>query len=577
MPIAAGQTLKSRYRIDGLLGQGGMGAVYRARDMSLDIWVAVKENSDTSREALQQFEREARMLAHLTHPSLPRVTDHFLIPGQGQYLVMDYIEGQDLQTLVNQRGALPEAEAMPWIMQICDALSYLHSQSPPIIHRDIKPANVKIRSDGQAMLVDFGIAKMYSPHLATTVGAKAYTPGYSPPEQYGSGATDPRSDIYALGATIYHLLTGQKPPESLQRMIDSVPTYSPRQLNPQISPPTEQAILRAMEVVTSRRFQQVQDLRAALSQSPTQRPTRQAAPPPLPTAEPTTRKPVALPPRVQTAPPPRPVTKKKSSIVMPLLLATGCLIFSLVACIVVAFFFQSQAANTARANVTATAFIAIQTRSAAATAQAKATATTQAIEDNQSKALRTGSQWPLVLRDTFDDNANNWSVQDFDNEWMITTRRVSDGKYRWKVTARKGVLTSITADAEPVDDFYLSVDAKIVNAPADSTAGLIFRNTDSDKYVFLIKDNRYTALMRKNDIWTTLIPWTVTTALQAGQSNKLTIVGEGSHFSFYINETFVDEAQDSEFTSGKVGLGIELHQADEQGSYEFDNFELRTP
>ncbi|OQA18969.1 MAG: Serine/threonine-protein kinase StkP [Chloroflexi bacterium ADurb.Bin360] len=264
--LGSGQLLQhGRYRIDALLGQGGMGAVYRAWDASLEMPVAIKENLDTSAEAQKQFSREARLLAQLSHPHLPRVIDYFFIPQQGQYLVMDYIAGEDLESMVQRLGPLPEAYVLPWLMQICDALNYLHSQPAPIIHRDVKPANIKIRPDGQAMLVDFGIAKIYDPVLSTTIGAKAITPGYNPPEQYGDGNTDARSDVYALGATLYHVLTGQRPPESVRRMVEAIPLPTPRQLNPRISPLVEQSILRATEVATSQRFQSVAALRAALS------------------------------------------------------------------------------------------------------------------------------------------------------------------------------------------------------------------------------------------------------------------------------------------------------------------------
>lgn len=236
MPLSIGQCLNNRYRVEALLGQGGMGAVYRAWDLSLDIPVAVKENLDASPEAQKQFSREARILARLSHPNLPRVIDHFFISGQGQYLVMDFVEGEDLQAMLDRLGKLPEPQVLNWISQICDALSYLHGQPSPVIHRDIKPANIKIRHTGQAMLVDFGIAKVYDPNLSTTMGAKAVTPGYSPPEQYGGGTTDTRSDIYALGATLYHLLTGHRPPESLQRAVGAAATPAPHQLNGQISP-----------------------------------------------------------------------------------------------------------------------------------------------------------------------------------------------------------------------------------------------------------------------------------------------------------------------------------------------------
>jgi len=263
--------------------------------------VAIKENLDASPEAQRQFTREARILARLSHPNLPRVTDHFFIPGQGQYLVMDFVEGEDLQAMLARLGLLPELQVLTWVSQICDALAYLHSQPSPIIHRDIKPANIKIRPDGRAMLVDFGIAKVYDPQLVTTIGAKAVTPGYSPPEQYGGGSTDARSDIYALGATLYHLLTGQIPPESVQRMVSVATTPSPRQLNQQISPMVEQVILRAIEVTTERRFQSVDELRTALTQplpgAVGQEATRPAAPDQTKLMP--QRKPAVTPPRAK--------------------------------------------------------------------------------------------------------------------------------------------------------------------------------------------------------------------------------------------------------------------------------------
>jgi hypothetical protein len=268
MPLNIGQVIhNNRYRIDGLLGRGGMGAIYKAWDTTLSVPVAIKENLDASPEAQKQFSREANLLARLSHPNLPRVTDYFFIPEQGQYLVMDFVEGEDLGAMLQRRGRLPEPQVLTWISQICEALSYLHSQPNPVIHRDIKPSNIKIRPDGRAMLVDFGIAKIYDPHLATTIGAKAVTPGFSPPEQYGGGRTDTRSDIYALGATIYTLLTGQAPPESVSRMVSQQPLPPPREVNPAISLVVEQAILKSVEIATDRRFQTVDELKAALTGS----------------------------------------------------------------------------------------------------------------------------------------------------------------------------------------------------------------------------------------------------------------------------------------------------------------------
>jgi formylglycine-generating enzyme required for sulfatase activity len=285
MALNIGAILQNRYRIVKLITQGGFGTLYKAWDTTLGRSCALKENLDSSPVAQRQFLREAKILANLVHPNLPRVTDYFSIPGQGQYLIMDYIEGQDLQEMLEELsrnapagGRLTEAEALPWINQICDALSYLHSQNPPIIHRDIKPANIKITPNGRATLVDFGIAKVYDPKLKTTVGAQAVTPGFSPYEQYGKGRTDVRTDIYALGATIYTLLTGMEPPESVQRVVND-PLVPPRQLNSTLSHRTSAAILKALQMDPAKRFQSTEDFTAALK-APGATPIPSPPPPP---------------------------------------------------------------------------------------------------------------------------------------------------------------------------------------------------------------------------------------------------------------------------------------------------------
>ena len=222
MPVSIGETLEKRYKIDRKLGQGGFGAVYHALDMRLSVSCAIKECLDTSGAATRQFKQEASMLAELRHPNLPQVTDYFDLQAKGLYLVMDFIEGEDLATKINKNGyGFTEEQVMPWIKQICEALDYLHSHNPPIIHRDIKPQNIIVTKNDVAILVDFGLAKVYDPLTHTTTGALGGTPGFSSIEQYGQGTTDQRSDIYSLGATIYALLTGQNPPESIQRVINN--------------------------------------------------------------------------------------------------------------------------------------------------------------------------------------------------------------------------------------------------------------------------------------------------------------------------------------------------------------------
>jgi len=263
MPLTAGQILQERYRIEQILGQGGMGAVYRALDLRLNRACAVKENLDTALDAREQFAREARFLVLLgKHPSLVQVYDFFVEPDGVQYLVMELIEGEDLATLVARQGPLSEAQAIEWMSQILDAVEYLHSQNPPIIHRDIKPQNIRITPQGKAVLVDFGIAKEYKPGKATVTGARAETPGFAPPEQY-SGGTNERSDVYALGATLYFVLTGVVPPDAAQRAAGVI-LKSPRQINTAISPSIETAIMVAMNLSITQRFDSVGAFKHAL-------------------------------------------------------------------------------------------------------------------------------------------------------------------------------------------------------------------------------------------------------------------------------------------------------------------------
>jgi len=264
MVLERGSLLNNRYRIVEILGQGGMGAVYRAVDENLGVEVALKENLFTTEEYARQFRREAVILATLRHPNLTRVTDHFEIEGQGQYLVMDFIEGEDLRQRMDRIGLLNEEEAIIIGAAICDALTYLDTLSPSIVHRDIKPGNVKITSQGQIFLVDFGLAKIIHSDQATTTGARAMTPGYSPPEQYGTARTDNRSDLFSLGATLYAALTGAIPEDALARAMGQTELVAIRKRNPRISRRLASVIEKSLEVRPDDRYQTAEEFKQAL-------------------------------------------------------------------------------------------------------------------------------------------------------------------------------------------------------------------------------------------------------------------------------------------------------------------------
>ena len=278
VPIKTGEVLRGRYKIRRIIGQGGMGCIYLADDLRLEgRTCALKEvehdrtlPSDLLREARDQFLREATILARLDHPNLPKVSDFFSVSSR-DYLVMDYVPGKDLRTLMiearQSNTFLPEEDVLAWANQLCDALNYLHTQSPPILHRDIKPSNLKLTPSGLLKLVDFGLAKLAAPGEVTiTILQGQGTALYTPLEQYGgdSGHTDVRSDVYAFASTLYHLLTNQAPSDARERFLNPASLIPPRQINQDVSARTERAILWAMALHPDERPESISQFRASL-------------------------------------------------------------------------------------------------------------------------------------------------------------------------------------------------------------------------------------------------------------------------------------------------------------------------
>ena len=270
--LTPGTTLQGRYRIVRRLGKGGMGAVYEAIDQRLDTTVALKETFSADEQLRRQFAQEAHLLALLHHPALPRVSDYFT-EGDRAFLVMQFIGGADLAEIIaTQPGPFPRQKVIAWADQLLDALIYLHTSERQVVHRDIKPHNLKLTSTGQIALLDFGLAKATSSELSganSSTSIFGYTRRYSPLEQIQDQGTNPQSDIYALGATLYHLLTGVKPPDALTRAT-ALAESKPDPLRPadEIYPavgPEISAILRlAMAVNPEDRYQSASDFREAL-------------------------------------------------------------------------------------------------------------------------------------------------------------------------------------------------------------------------------------------------------------------------------------------------------------------------
>src|SRR5882672_11263690 len=275
--LSPGVVLQQRYRIKRLLAHGGMGAVYEAEAVHLrNAIVAVKETffNEDRKNMREQFEREAATLARLRHPALPQIKDHF-IEGSGQFLVMDFIAGDDLGELLGRRlneksEPFEFRQVMEWAERLLDALVYIHGQYPPVIHRDIKPQNLKLTPRGELFLIDFGLAKDATTPSRTGHSVRAYTLEFAPPEQIKGVGTDARSDLYSLGATLYHLVTGKLPPDARVREESVVKHLMPdllqpaHRVNPQIPFAFAATLAKSMALDREQRYQSAQEMRDAL-------------------------------------------------------------------------------------------------------------------------------------------------------------------------------------------------------------------------------------------------------------------------------------------------------------------------
>jgi serine/threonine protein kinase len=275
--IATNTLLSDRYLVMHLLGQGGMGAVYKATDRKFGNTVAIKETFYSDHRLREAFALEARLLNRLRHSALPVVMDCFS-EGEGQYLVMQYIPGRDMEKLLAERqsqnqGVFPVTAVLRWADQLLDALDYLHSHTPPIIHRDIKPQNLKLTPRGEVILLDFGLAKgVTSQQTGSNHSIRGYTPNYSPLEQIRGTGTDVRSDIYSVGATLYHLLTGEMPQDAATRtasllMGEPDPALAISVLNPEVTPEVASAIEKAMSIHPEERYASAALMRMSLRQA----------------------------------------------------------------------------------------------------------------------------------------------------------------------------------------------------------------------------------------------------------------------------------------------------------------------
>jgi serine/threonine protein kinase len=549
MVLSSGEVIDNRYRIVKLLGQGGMGAVYRAWDMRLEKPTALKEmvpQFNLSDEMLaglrEQFRQEAQILATLVHPNLVRVTDYFSWDGK-EYLVMDFVEGENLAERIAQKGAQSEERVLEWAGQLLEALGYCHKRG--VIHRDIKPQNIIITPEGQAVLVDFGLVKLWDPSApeTRTVMRGAGTPEYAPPEQYdmGVGHTDQRSDIYSVGATLYHALTGQVPPTATQRMASPSSFMPPRRINVEVSLATETAVLKALEMAMEQRYQTTEEMAHDLGTAP-----RPAVIVP----------PHAKPEKEQPSPAVKEVAPARRGILWGMggagvaVVAVLCLGVTLVVVLAALGAFGGEPPT---ATPTHTALSPTDTSLPPTDTPPPSTDTPP-----PSTATPLPSRTPLpvgglLLDDNFSDPGSGWEVDDSDDGDV----GYGDGYYYVLAEAESVQIygSGPIAFSDLVIDVYAT---QIASSSSNINAyGVMCRvQRSGDGYLLRISgDGEYAIQRVLDDNFEYLVEWTESDAINQGNAlNHIHAVCDGTRLALYANGELLAEAEDDAFSKGDIGL-----------------------
>ncbi len=571
--LTTGTLLHDRYRIDRMLEFGVMGAMYRAWDIQRNAPVSVKEltpQPDLDRAVLNrlrgEFEREAQILRTLRHPAMTTLHDFFHDENTGNtYLAMDFVDGESMADCIGRVGALPEAQVKVWAAQILDALEFCHSHG--VLHRDIKPQNIILRPDGQAVLVGFELAKLWDPNdpRSWTATRVMGTPEYAPPERWGlqSWHINALSDVYSLGATLYHALTGKAPQTAGDRTSNPYQFVPVKELG-RVSATTKATIVRAMELPRVKRFQSAAAMRAALLDET----------------------PVSAIEEVQPA---RLMINTRGERMRnwALLVVVGLVGLSAAGLLGVA----GRMWLNARDSKTPTPAAIIPTLTAPATSTTPETGAMPLPDSptipaetpvphptNSPAAVSTiPSGWTLAFGDDFNDNAHEWVVGSYENDWGMVTRVITDGLYTWNITAARSVGRWCTPEIAPLSNFYLTVDAQRVSGPLDASYGVVLRHNAGNYYLFSIRDDGFFNLnLWYNFAWRAVIDWTGTLAIRPGEVNHLAVLAEGTHFTLNINGVTVAEAEDAQLAEGEMGLSV-LFITPGNATFTFDRFEVSTP
>ncbi|MEM7345631.1 MAG: protein kinase [Chloroflexota bacterium] len=577
-----------QYQIKEQIGAGGMATVFKAFQESINRHVAVKIlpiHFANDPNFVKRFTQEAQAIAALEHPHIVPVYD-FGTSNDLTYMAMRYVEGGTLSDLMGTK--LSDERIVELISSVAKALDYAHSQG--VVHRDIKPSNVLIGNHGEALLSDFGIAKMMGGNEGGTqltgTGSILGTPDYMAPEQASGNQVDGRSDIYSLGVVLYELLTGHPPyqaktPLAVVMMHINEPLPPPRQINPDIPEPLEQVVIKAMAKDPEKRYQTANEMAAALQDALlTLKSTSQTGSMPTSSTTPD----LTAPPPVTEAP-----AKKSRGMMWGVIAGIGVIGLLCVAAAVGAFLVFSNSGDDENQDDVA----GVTTVEIAATEEAQPTNTPipePEPTDGQINAAPTSAQatadevptipgldGAILLAEDFGFNQNNWPAGESEDEFGTIAIDFVDGRYQLNAEAAQDTVRWFTPDSPEYDNFVLSVDAFPIEYNAPFAYGLVFRNDNDDAfYTFEIDQEGFflDTLTRDNE-WESVIGYTDSSAIVPDGPNQLVVKANGPSLTFYINGVEVAEIDDTSTNSGSVGLVLEFYEGGNEASVAFDNFVIR--
>ncbi len=580
-----------QYQIVEKIGVGGMATVFKAYQASINRHVAVKilpTQFAYDPNFVKRFAQEAKAIAALEHPYIVPVYDFGTQEGL-TYMVMRYVEGGTLADLMSK--PMSNERIVEITGNVARALDYAHQRG--VVHRDIKPSNILIDKQGEVLLTDFGIAKMMEDSEGGTrltgTGSILGTPEYMSPEQAEGVSVDRRSDIYSLGVVLYELLTGQ-PPYQAQTPLAVVlkhvrePLAPPHTIKVDVPEPLERIVLKAMAKNREQRYQTASEMEHALKSA-----LREIESGAVTTALPVSRT-QAVSKSTATAPPAQPAPRKMGAVWIIGLMVAALLCVGGLGLLGVLFASGGSATATATPEISGAATVDLFANTPTSLAVVESTPTPEPeltpsdaststptpteslLVDNTPEPLLP-TQDKVLFSDTFDTNQNNWHVGDTTDEYGQLKTEMVGGRYRLSQQAKKNVFSWEQLPDKTFDNFVLAVDAIPVKSNGKPFAyGLTFRdNGQNNLYALEIEGDKFFVSLLSDGGWSKLVDYTPLAAIKTDGPNQLKVKAIGSSLTFYINDQEATTIQDNTLKSGLVGVALDLYEAGDSATIDFDN------